>query len=443
MTLKYLLYSGFVFLVSLCPVAYSAPPDEVKALIEQGKSAEAYALGREHADALGTPAFDFYFGVAAINSGHAGEGVLALERYVVNVPDDLNGRLELARGYFVLGEDARAREEFSLVLAGNPPPNVAANINRFLDAIRARESQYRPTAAFVLEAGYGYDSNANGGVGNANLVLPNGVGVTLGNAFVRTSQNFLHFLAGASGSRPVTPGVSVFGLATFDARLHDSQTRLDQQNIGAAGGLTVIREKNSYRGTISYYRLYLENDHYRDVGSISGEWQHQLDELQAVNAFVQAADLNYAGVNSLRNSNFYTAGLGYRRAFIHEWQPLLNASVFLGKEDVRSDVRSDLSRDLRGVRVSATFTPAPKWGLAVAASYTESDYDGGDPLPAGFPLLPARRDRYMAADLSASYALTRELSLRGELALSKNESNNPLYEYRRNVAALKLRYEFK
>lgn len=434
---------GLFLLLSLCPWAQAAPADEIKVLIEQGKSAEAYALGRENPDALGTPAFDFYFGVAAVNSGHAGEGVLALERYVVNVPDDLNGRLELARGYFVLGEDARAREEFNLVLAANPPADVEATVYRFLDAIRARESQYRPTAAFLLEAGVGHDSNANGGVGSTSLVLPNGVGVTVGDKFVKARDNFLQFLAGASGSRPVAPGVSVFGLATVDAKFHDTESRLDQQNLGAAGGVSMIKEKNSYRATVSYYRMLLENDRYRDVASVSGEWQHQLDELQAVNAFVQAADLNYAGANSLRNSNFYTAGLGYRRAFIHEWQPLINASVFLGKEDVRSDVRSDLSRDVRGVRVSATFTPAPKWGLAVGATYMDSDYNGEDPVLVLFFGLPARNDRYRAADVSVSYSLTRELSVRGELLLSRNDSNNPLYEFSRNVAALKLRYEFK
>jgi hypothetical protein len=433
---------GFLFVV-FSTLLHAAPADDLKALIEQGRSAEAYALGLKHPEELGNPLFDFYFGIAAIDSGRAGEGVLALERYVVNVPDDLNGRLELARGYFVLGVDARAREEFELVLSAKPPADIQARIERFLDAIRARESLYLPSAALVLEAGYGYDSNANGGLASTSLVLPNGVAVTVADRFVKTHDNFLHLFAGASGSRPVAPGVAVFAVGSVDGRLYDTESRLDQHNVGAAGGVTVLRERNFYRVTAAYYRLFVDNDRYRDVASVSGEWQRQLDELQAINAFVQVADLNYAGLNSARNSNFYVAGAGYRRAIIHPWQPLLRASLYLGKEDVRSTLRSDLSRDVYGARAAVSLTPAPKWGLNVGATYQRSDYDGGDPLPPGFPPLPARDDSYWAAEVSASYALTREFSVRGELLLTKNNSNNPLYEYRRNVMALKVRYEFK
>src|SRR5689334_22011856 len=96
--------------------ALAAPADDIKALIDKGDSKAAYELGRNFPDQLGDPAFDFFFGVAAIDSGHAGEGVLALERYVINFPDNHNARLELARGYFVMGDNQRARDEFDNVL---------------------------------------------------------------------------------------------------------------------------------------------------------------------------------------------------------------------------------------------------------------------------------------------------------------------------------------
>lgn len=423
--------------------AFAAPADEVRALLEQGRSAEAYALGRSHPEELGKPEFDFYYGIAALDTGHAGEGVLALERYVINVPEDLSGRLELARGYFVLGEDARAREEFDAVLAAKPAAGVQAQVQRFLDAIRARESQYRPSAAFALEVGYGYDSNANGGPASSSLVLPTGVGVTISERFVRSHDTFTHLLAAASGSRPVLPGVLLFGVASVDARLYETEERFDQHNLAASGGVTLLREKNSYRGTLSVNRLYVESDRYRDVTSASGEWQHQLDELQAVNAFLQVAELSYTGLNTLRNSDFYTAGGGYQRALIHPWRPLLRASLYGGREAVRSTERGDLSRDLYGARLAVSLTPAPRWALALGLAYQRSDFEGGDPLPAGFTPLPPRQDKYSAADVAASYALTRQLSVRGELLLAENKSNNALYEYRRDTAALKLRYEFR
>src|SRR5438270_14003913 len=129
-----------LLLVALPLCASAAVGDDVKALLDQGKAAEAYALGKQHPEELGNPAFDFYFGVAAVDAGHAGEGVLALERYIANFPENQTARLELARGYFVLGDNARAREEFDAVQKANPPASVQANIKRYMDAIRERES---------------------------------------------------------------------------------------------------------------------------------------------------------------------------------------------------------------------------------------------------------------------------------------------------------------
>ena len=48
-------------------------------------------------------------------------------------------RLELARAFFLKGEDTLARRHFEQVLAGKPPAGVALNINRFLAQIRARK----------------------------------------------------------------------------------------------------------------------------------------------------------------------------------------------------------------------------------------------------------------------------------------------------------------
>ncbi len=48
-------------------------------------------------------------------------------------------RLELARAFFLRGRDGLARRNFETALAANPPPPVAANINRFLAELRARK----------------------------------------------------------------------------------------------------------------------------------------------------------------------------------------------------------------------------------------------------------------------------------------------------------------
>jgi hypothetical protein len=417
--------------------ASAAPADDVKALLDQGRSAEAYALGKKFPGELGNPVFDFYFGVAAIDTGHAGEGVLALERYIANFPDNLQARLELARGYFVLGDDARAREEFDLVMKAGPPPAVQANIHRFLDAIRARESRYRTTAGFYLEAGIGTDSNVNAGVSSPNINLPVFGNVTITGAGVKTGDTFTHLGLGGHATFPIAPGIALFGAANGEFKLHHNDKQFDQYSYGAAGGLTYLKEKNLLRATASQSVLEVEGDRFRTVTGASGELHHQLDELQGLNGYLQYADLDYPGPNEIRTAKFYALGAGYRKAFIGAYQPLLTASLNYGEEDNLRN-RPDLGRKLHGARVGVSLTPMPKWSLNAGLSYQRSKYMAPDPL-----LRTTRKDDYYAADASVSYAITRNLLVRGEYQHVKNDSNLALYEYNRNLFAVKLRYEFK
>jgi len=131
------LTSGILFGVGmlLSSALCAAPADEVRKLLEQGKPDEAYRAAKLMPGELGNPPFDFYFGVAAVNNGKASEGVMALERYLLNFPDNQTARLELARGYFLLSDDGRARDEFDAILATNPPAEIAKVVREYLAAL--------------------------------------------------------------------------------------------------------------------------------------------------------------------------------------------------------------------------------------------------------------------------------------------------------------------
>jgi tetratricopeptide (TPR) repeat protein len=103
--------------------------------------------------------FDYFYGVSAIDSGHASQGVFALERVILLAPADHVARLELARGYFILQEYARARKEFERVISTNPPPGVNQTTQRFLALIRLREAKYRTTSNGFVALSIGHDSN--------------------------------------------------------------------------------------------------------------------------------------------------------------------------------------------------------------------------------------------------------------------------------------------
>ncbi len=425
-------------LAALFPIAaYAAIADEVKIMLEQGNAKEAYELGRQHPELLGDPVFDFYYGVAAIDAGNAGEGVLALERYVINFPGNTSARLELARGYYVLGEDSRASEEFREVLKTNPPEAVKFNIQRYLDAIRAREWRYKTSGVAFFEAGFGYDSNVNAGVSNANITIPVFGPVTVVSAGVKEHSRFEYVAAGGQLSQPVAPGVAVFGSGSYSAKFDNQASQFNQRNLNTNAGLTYLKNKNLYRLSGFYSRIDVDNDLFLQAPGATVEWFYQYDELQTFNTFAQYANLNYAGTNSPRDSNLYSGGLGYRKAVIAKWQPLFTLGANYAREN-NTTGRDDLSRDIYAGRIAFGVTPLPKWAVSIGGSYQRSLYRAPDIF-----LLTTRMDSYYSGDAAISYAITPSLSAWVEYLYSKNNSNIALYEYSREVAAFKLRYDFK
>ena len=65
--------------------------------------------------------------------------IAAFRLILVNRPELIRVRLELARAFFLNGQDGLARRHFELVLAGGVPPMVAVNIRRFMAAMQTRK----------------------------------------------------------------------------------------------------------------------------------------------------------------------------------------------------------------------------------------------------------------------------------------------------------------
>src|SRR6185436_5693957 len=288
---------------------------------------------------------------------------LALERYVLTFPDNVSARLQLARGYFALGEDARARQEFEALRALQPPPDVTAAVDRFLDAIRLREARYTTSGGVYVEVGVGYDSNVNGGVANANIFLPNLGPVIVAQNGTRIHDSFTNLAAGGYVSYPVAPGIALFGNAQADARFNwdGPNSIFDTGNYNLAGGVSVLRDKHLFRFGLNYNELTLDAKHLRGAPGASAEWNYQIDERQALTLGAQYADFRYNDANRPRDAQFYGVVLASRRAFNSAWQTTLFASVNAGTED-STENREDLVRDLWGGRIGASFTPAAKVG---------------------------------------------------------------------------------
>jgi len=427
-------------LLALAPaLARAAPAVELRELMQKGRAAEAYAAGKRGAGTA-DPEFTYYFGVAAIDSGHAGEGVLALEGYLARFPADDRARFDLARGYYALGDLLRAREAFETVLGNRPTPERRATIERFLDSIQAQGSQRASASSLYFDLGGGVDSNADSGIGDTALEAPLLDGLLPVPAGARRDASVLLAGAGVRFARPLAGALSLQAGVRYEGRyrLGSFDRQLDRDALGGYGELNLLSGRDLYRARLSYSALAADDGRYRNLSALGGEWRRQMDELNSLSLFAQYAGLEYPA-GAARDSRLYALGAGWQRAFVQRYLPVVELEALYGRESsAASPVRDDLSRDLYSLRARVSATPWPRWGLSGGVSYTSSRYDAPDPM-----LVATRGDDYYGLDAGLSYRWSRQLTLRADYLHADNRSNLAAYEYGRDLLTLRMRYDLR
>ena len=153
------------------PPATSQPGvAEGRTLVEEGRFDEALGILRPLAGGRTVEAnVLFLIGLAATGASQQpdladdereallDEAIASFHTMLIDRPGLVRVRLELARAFFLKGEDSLARGHFERVLAGKPPAPVVANVQRFLAEIRARRRW-----TMYLGAAMSPDSNIGG-----------------------------------------------------------------------------------------------------------------------------------------------------------------------------------------------------------------------------------------------------------------------------------------
>ena len=97
------------------------------------------------------------------------EAIAAFRSILIRRPDLVRVRLELALAFYLKEEDALARGHFERALVGRPPAALVANINRFLNVMRARR-RWRGYFGFSIAP----DTNINA-ASDAEFIYINGL----------------------------------------------------------------------------------------------------------------------------------------------------------------------------------------------------------------------------------------------------------------------------
>jgi tetratricopeptide (TPR) repeat protein len=411
--------------------AAAAPLDDMRRLVDSGQFEQAVMLAQRHPELIGDVHFDFLYGVAAIAAGRAAEGLLALERHLAAVPANDRARLELARGYFQLGEFARAREEFEFVLRYNPTPATRRTIESFLNAMQLRGPDAQGSTRVYFDAGIGYDSNVNLAPREDRFEL---FDATLARPL---ADGFLSLGAGVQQQWRVSPRFSVFAGADIDLRQPFKERDYSLDNIAFNAGFTQLGAATLYRFTLGLAELRVGGERYRDTLSVGGEATWTRGGGASVGASAQYFEYRHSNAESQRDARAVALALTYSDNWPRSFgAPQVALRLGWTGESNRA-ARPDLARDVLLVRAFGAVTPTQQLRLTGSLSGYGIVHRGADLL-----IGSTRKDAQLVLDLLANVALDPRWSVRAEWQSAWTRSNQDLYDSDRHALTFKTRYQY-
>jgi tetratricopeptide (TPR) repeat protein len=438
----------WALLLSLC-LSFSFPAQAVddvlaraKLLLNGGESQEAYGLLVPlQSERAGDPEFDLLLGSAAVGVGRNTEAIFALERVLAVQPDNAPARALIARAYFNLKEIEASKLEFENVRKQNVPPEVAATIDRFLDAIARIEESNRVTWRGYVQFGFGYDSNVNSGTADSQVAVPSAGGAvfTLAPSATRQHDGFFTFGGGLNIAAPLARSLSIFGGLAYNNQTNFSQDKFSTYTYDANLGLSYKVSRETFTLAGQYNSFYVDNaasysDAYRNAAGATAQWQHDFDARDQVSVFAQYATLTFPG-QDLRDVDRYVGGFGFAHAFANEG-PIVYVGAYGGEEKEKDDNFPFVGDRLYGARLGGQQFLSEKCALFVNASVEKRRYNGDDPF-----FLVRREDKQYSASAGLRFTPRKNVSLTPQVTWTDNRSNISLNQFDRAVVSILFRQE--
>ena len=453
--LRVLAASAFLFLPATAWSAGEEPPSppaasrsaaaetaKAQALFKAGRFEEALAILRPLA-AAGPGHLDIRFqaGMAAIGASKKpdiaeakreallDEAIAAFRTMLIADPGLVRVRLELARAFFLKGEDTLATRHFEQVLAGKPPAPVVLNVNRFLSQMRARKRWSRRLGMALAP-----DSNISSRSDERTIVLDTPIGRL---PFTYQAQDEaesgigLSVWAGGEYQYPLEDRWRLRAGADISRREYRSD-EFDQMTVSGHVGPRWLIGRASEASLLASVRQHLLSDDaaYRDLG-IRVEGRHRLNRRTTANLNASRYERRYDASTHLDGPlTDISAGVGWVAT------PTVRIDTAAGWGSQRTE-RERERHTRRWVQLGATALLPRGFTVGGAGTLRWTDYpaDWSPFVLGGGP----RRDLVRSFRLNA---YNRAFTVRGfspqvSLVQEERTSNAQLHDYKRLYGELR------
>ncbi|MBL8517771.1 MAG: tetratricopeptide repeat protein [Betaproteobacteria bacterium] len=431
---------------------------EARKLIEAKQFSQAYALlaPLENARA-GDAQFDYWLGVAALETDQLERAASAFERALLRQPDFDSARLELGRVYLRMGALDLAEHEFRRLLDRAPTPEGRKLLEDYLAAIQKAKAKQRFSLKGYLEAGGGRDNNLTSTTRDFTNAIENSFGIPgitpTGNS-IRRSAAFASAATGMDAVWRQSESGTLFAGADLRWRgyreFDDFDYLLADLNLGyqaRRGELTytAIAFGQSFRQDGAFVET-LGADRVKNNRNTAGL---QFEVRRDITATSQlAVGLGLSSFRYPSNAGQDTDQLLMGVTWVHRpsfWRGTtlatnINYTVDEAKRPLNEFSSTEASRHATAVRVTLSGDPAQQLNWSASLGYTVRI---DDDRFARSTLVSIGRDELLEFSLRGAWRLSEGWSVQPYLAILRNRSNIALYAFDKVEGGVSVRREFK
>ncbi len=407
---------------------------EARRLVQARQYRPAYRLLSPKTDLYaGDTEFDYLLGIAALESGRPGESVLALERVLINQPNRLRARAELARAYLALDERENARREFEAVAAQQIPAEAKVVISRYLDALTRVKNQPDPVLTTTATVTMGYDTNVNVGSSADTWLLADGTAVTPLPPSQPQKSTYIGVGAGLKTTIPINGRVQWITGISGMLRNNPSAHTLDQEQVDVSTGFVYRNKCHQFKMLGQAQLLSVDSDPFRTAAGVVGQWQCDFDASRQIGGFAQRFELDFSDRHQLDAAR-QAIGFSYAQLVPSINQGILLSTVQSGREYSKTGL-SNLSYDFTGVRVMLIAPITANLRGSFGFTYEHRRFDAAEML---FGVV--RNDHQTEVRLGLQREIANHWTLEPQLVLTRNRSTLAPSDSSRTQAQLVARY---
>lgn len=436
-------------IVTLClclniTVAQAQPTvlQQAEMLISQGKSESAVEILTEIADEnIGSPDFDYIYGLSLLETGQYTMAVFALERSLMSNPDDIRVQAALARSYYTLKEYVKADALIKKVRQ-HDPSSWTEEVARQMRHTKSNETKKRKKSRLsgFVRTSFGSDSNLTNGPMDNYITLPAAVqygSVYVGNSIVKNAAEYFSADGALQYQIPLQHGLSLNGGIQASQRIYNNVHDEDLASATVWFGGQYETKKQRLKLNVRFQEGWLGGVGYWNQLGLFTQWHRKIQANKAF-AFYVDANINKYLDSSTYNSNNYTVGGIYYHQFSTIFLPKSSFQLSGSREKMKTNAASYLGYNQAGITINNRFQLTTTNSLLLTLAYEGRRYHAADSY-----FFMYRKDR--AASLSCYLTHTMfsnyfSVSLRGSLL--RNRSNIALYDYRRNTVSVESKWKF-